>query len=147
MILIEDTRQQRGKHDNVHKYCKSIGVEIYPLTLAVGDYMLGCLIDGEIKPYGDKSVDTKQSIGELANDLVNDDFGLNRKYRKCYEQNIHLIVLIEEDGYTNLSDICKWKNKHGKLSGRQLMEKMYRLHVSYGVEFLFCNRKETGKKY
>jgi hypothetical protein len=38
------------------------------------------------------------------------------------------------------------KNKHGKLTGRQLMEKMYRLQVSYGVEFLFCNRKETGKR-
>ena len=52
MILIEDTRQQKGKHNNVHKYCDSQGIEIYPLALTVGDYMLGEVQNGKVVPIG-----------------------------------------------------------------------------------------------
>lgn len=145
MILIEDTRQQKGKHNNVHKYCDSQGIEIYPLTLTVGDYMLGEVQNGKVVPIGSRSVDTK-SLGliELANDLSKDEQALDKKYRKCYEQGIKLIVLIEEP-FGSIQEIASWKNPHGFVNGRKLLDKMHRLKMMYGIDFMFCDKKRTGE--
>lgn len=145
MILIEDTRQQKGKHNNVHKYCDSQGIEIYPLTLTVGDYMLGEVRNGKVVPIGNRSVDTK-SLGliELANDLSKDEQALDKKYRKCYEQGIKLIVLIEEP-FSSIQEIANWKNPHGFVNGRKLLDKMHRLKMMYGIDFMFCDKKRTGE--
>lgn len=144
MILIEDTRQQKGKHNNVRKYCDSQGVEIYPLTLSVGDYMLGERCGDKIAPIGKIAVDTKQSLIECASDLTKDEQALNKKYRKCYEQGIRLYVLIEEQ-FDSIYDIAKWKNPHGKIDGRKLLDKMHRLTMMYGVQFVYCDKKHTGE--
>ena len=40
MVLLEDTRQQIGKHENVRRYCERHGIEIIRQSLLVGDYML-----------------------------------------------------------------------------------------------------------
>ena len=123
MILIEDTRQQKGKHNNVHKYCDSQGIEIYPLTLTVGDYMLGEVQNGKVVPIGKRAIDTKFALIELAGDLSKDEQALDKKYRKCYEQGIKLIVLIEEP-FGSIQEIASWKNPHGFVNGRKLLDKM-----------------------
>ena len=56
VILIEDTRNQVGKHKNVESYCRRMGIEIVRQKLDVGDYAF---------PDGKISVDTKQDIMEL----------------------------------------------------------------------------------
>lgn len=144
MILIEDTRQQKGKHKNVHKYCDSQGIEIYPLTLVVGDYMLGERHEDVVVPIGGVSVDTKQDMVECATDLTKDEQALNKKYRKCYEQGIKLIVLIEEP-FGSIQEIASWKNPHGFVNGRKLLDKMHRLKMMYGIDFMFCDKKRTGE--
>ena len=144
MILIEDTRQQKGKHNNVHKYCDSQGIEIYPLTLTVGDYMLGEVQNGKVVPIGKCAIDTSLGLIELANDLSKDEQALNKKYRKCYEQGIKLIVLIEEP-FGSIQEIANWKNPHGFVNGRKLLDKMHRLKMMYGIDFMFCDKKRTGE--
>lgn len=144
MILIEDTRQQKGKHNNVHKYCDSQGIEIYPLTLTVGDYMLGEVQNGKVVPIGNRAIDTKFALIELAGDLSKDEQALDKKYRKCYEQGIKLIVLIEEP-FGSIQEIASWKNPHGFVNGRKLLDKMHRLKMMYGIDFMFCDKKRTGE--
>lgn len=144
MILIEDTRQQKGKHNNVHKYCDSQGIEIYPLTLTVGDYMLGEVQNGKVVPIGKRAIDTKFALIELAGDLSKDEQALDKKYRKCYEQGIKLIVLIEEP-FGSIQEIASWKNPHGFVNGRKLLDKMHRLKMMYGIDFMFCDKKCTGE--
>ena len=144
MILIEDTRQQKGKHNNVHKYCDSQGIEIYPLTLTVGDYMLGEVQNGKVVPIGKRAIDTKFALIELAGDLSTDEQALDKKYRKCYEQGIKLIVLIEEP-FGSIQEIASWKNPHGFVNGRKLLDKMHRLKMMYGIDFMFCDKKRTGE--
>lgn len=144
MILIEDTRQQKGKHNNVHKYCDSQGIEIYPLTLTVGDYMLGEVQNGKVVPIGKRAIDTKFALIELAGDLSKDEQALDKKYRKCYEQGIKLIVLIEEP-FSSIQEIANWKNPHGFVNGRKLLDKMHRLKMMYGIDFMFCDKKCTGE--
>ena len=144
MILIEDTRQQKGKHNNVHKYCDSQGIEIYPLTLTVGDYMLGEVQNDKVAPIGNRAIDTKFALIELAGDLSKDEQALDKKYRKCYEQGIKLIVLIEEP-FGSIQEIASWKNPHGFVNGRKLLDKMHRLKMMYGIDFMFCDKKRTGE--
>lgn len=144
MILIEDTRQKCNKHDNVHLYCESQGIEIYPLTLAVGDYMLGQRVDGTVTPLGRSAIDTKSGLIELAQDLSRDEKALNKKYRKCFEQGIKLIVLTEQP-FKTVGDIVKWQNRYGNVNGRTLLDKMHRLEMMYGIKFMFCDKKQTGE--
>ena len=134
MIILSDTRQQRGKHCNIESYCKNNGITLIPVTLQVGDYML---------PNGKVSCDTKASILELINDLYSDKKAFNKKYRKCYEYGIHLIVLVEEEIHS-LQELCKWRNNHTKLTGRELLDMIQDLETSYNVEFRFCNKNKTG---
>lgn len=39
-VLLEDTRNQKGKHKNVHEWAKANGVTIIRTKLLVGDYTL-----------------------------------------------------------------------------------------------------------
>ena len=136
MILIEDSRNKIGKHDNIIRYCKDNGIEIQRKVLNVGDYML---------PQGTKAIDTKANIDELANDLYRDKKDLNKKYKKCLHDKIKLIVLIEEP-IKNLSELKSWKSQHSKINGRLLVDLIHTLQISYGIRFIFCHPKDTGAK-
>lgn len=135
MVLIEDTRNKIGKHNNVFRYCKKHNIEICRKALLVGDYML---------PNGKISVDTKQSIIELANDIYSDKLAFNKKYKKCLRYGIKLIVLIEEN-IDCLENLVSWKSNRTRISGKFLYEMMTTLKLSYGVRFVFCDKKDTGK--
>jgi ERCC4-type nuclease len=94
LILLEDSRQQEGKHKNIHLYCKRHGIEIVRKCLKVGDYMLS--EDGE-NPCGDVIVDTKQDLMELCKDVMsNDHRRFRRQCEKAQEMGLKLIILVEE---------------------------------------------------
>lgn len=135
MILLQDCREKCGHHLNIEKYCKSHGIEIKRVRLNVGDYMF---------PNGKVSVDIKSGgLSELASDLHRDRLEFNKKYKKCYHDNIRLIVLVEQP-ITKMSEIISWKSKHSRISGKYLFDMMYDLKLSYGVEFKFCSKEETA---
>lgn len=136
MILIEDSRNKIGKHNNIFKYCKDNNIEIQRKVLNVGDYML---------PQGTKAIDTKQSLSELANDLYNDKLAFNKKYKKCLQDGIKLIVLVEEK-INNLNELVSWKSKHSRINGRFLLDMIHTIKVSYGVKFVFCDKEDTPRK-
>ena len=136
MILIEDSRNKIGKHDNIIRYCKDNGIEIQRKVLNVGDYML---------PQGTKAIDTKANIDELANDLYRDKKDLNKKYKKCLHDKIKLIVLIEEP-IKDISELKSWQSKHSKINGRLLVDLIHTLQISYGIRFIFCHPNDTGAK-
>lgn len=61
MILLEDTRQQAGKHKAKHKWFQEHGIHVNRTMLVCGDYQL--------PGRGDVAVDTKFSISELIGDV------------------------------------------------------------------------------
>lgn len=141
MKIYEDTRQKIGKHENIKAYCDKVGVEIIPKCLEVGDYQL---VGG-----GRIAIDTKASLNELAKDLIEDEILFNRKYSKAYNNNIRLIILIEDSNYIVVNDVLRWENpnkrcKKQALTGKGLYDKMRKLELSYGIRFIFCNKKNTG---
>ena len=48
-------------------------------------------------------------------------------------------------GIKSIEDVAKWENPYGKVSGKSLREAIYSCSIGYGIEFIFCNRRQTGK--
>ena len=151
MTLIEDSRQQEGKHKNIHLYCKRHGIEIVRKCLSVGDYMIE---DG--LPI---SVDTKMDILEICKDVMSSD---HRRFRaECIRAQllgIQLIVLIEElppYGKLDLWEVPRWKSsnqfhRYGDpmtmVDPVALRKALITMTKKYGVKFRFCNRRQSPSR-
>jgi ERCC4-type nuclease len=134
MIIFQDQREKKGHHKEIEEYCEKNGIDIIRKRLEVGDYMI---------PNGNISVDTKQDLTELAADLYRDKLAYNKKYKKCYRDKVQLVVLVEEK-VSSLTDIAKWRSPHTKITGKLLLDMMNTVRVSYGVKFMFCDKKDVG---
>jgi ERCC4-type nuclease len=134
-----DTREKRNEH--IRAYFNKHGIEYEIRKLDVGDYQI------EGKPQ--ISVDRKRSLGELSHNLMNpkDHSRFWKEVRRAREQKIKLFVLVEHGGQIkSIEDVAKWTDKYSGVSGRSLADEIYRVHISYGVEFLFCDKRCTAKK-
>lgn len=135
MILVEDTRQKKGQHNNISDYCKKHNITIEQKCLQVGDYMF---------PNGKIAVDTKANIDELAADLHKDRKVYGKKYKKGLKAKIRLVVLIEEP-IKNFEELSKWRSIHSKMTGRYLVDLIDEVEYSYNIKFYFCDKKHTGE--
>lgn len=141
MQIIYDSREKPDAIRAILAEFERSGVEYIKQKLDVGDY---------INPERPGIViDRKQSLGELCTNLCSphDKGRFWRELKRAREQQIRLIVLCEHGhGIRKIEDVRNWKNPYGQVSGRDLMERIYRTHIGYGVEFLFCDKRETGKR-
>lgn len=137
-MYIFDSREK--KNDHVKNYFDKHGLEYRIAALSVGDYMKG---NGKI------SVDRKQNLGELAKNLTNksDRSRFWREVRRARGQGIKLIVLCEHGGKVkDIQSVAQWSSPYSPVSGKDLMREIYRVHIAYGVEFVFCSKRSTGKR-
>lgn len=137
MIIYVDTRQKIGKHDIKHNQLLSLGHTLVSRKLDCADY---CTDNSNI------IIDTKQDLNELYMDLFTEHARFAREIRLAAEMNKKLIVLVEDGSIKRLSDIKKWKSNRGKANGTVLYRKMMSLHYAYDVEYMFCDKSETGLK-
>ena len=151
MILLEDTRNQVGKHRNVHAYCKQQGIEIVRTKLLVGDYMLAGPDVGQGGISGGISVDTKTlGVPEIAQNVFQDHTRFRAMCELAQQCGIQLIVLIEEVLPKGRLDY--WRSPIGKdglpkykFDPVILRKAMYTMQEKYGVRFRFCDGRSTGK--
>lgn len=143
MVLYEDTRQQAGKHKNVHKYCAENGIEIIRQALNVGDYMLAGPGGGGI------SVDTKYGVPELAMCVFQEHERFSDECKRAQKCGIQLYVLTEE--VPPGGRLVNWRSPIGwdglpmhKFKPDLLRKAMITMQEKYGVRFLFCRREHTG---
>lgn len=147
--IFEDTRNKAGKHKNIEQYCAKNNIEIVRQSLCVGDYTLPA--DHRV------CIDTKKDLLELIMDLGNDKSRFYKEVQRAIHFGIKLIVLTEHGGNIHgISDVGSWNNPilnpmHPRYSpkamtGRELMERIYRCHTAYGTEFLFCDKRNTGRR-
>jgi len=142
MVLYEDTRQQIGKHRNVHLYCQQAGIKIIRQALNVGDY--------QIAGKGDISVDTKMGVLELAGNVFQDHERFRAECLRAQECGIQLIILVEE--LLPGGRLDRWRPPIG-WNGRPvarfdpaiLRKAMITMQQEYGVKFRFCDGRSTGK--
>ena len=144
MTIITDSREKAHIIGRILDYFDREGIKHYSSKLIVGDYMN---IDNPRRV-----VDRKFSLSELATNLTNDSGRFMREIRLAKELGIHMIVLCEQGAWVKgIKDVAQWHNPmQGKIpyaiSGKDLMERIYRVHIAYDVDFLFCDKRSTGKK-
>ena len=137
MVYVFDSREK--KNDHIKAYFEKHGIPFKVQKLDEGDYQ----IDGN----PNITVDRKKDMTEMYNCVVNDKSRFMKEVRRCHEKHIKLYVLIEHGGQIkSLAYVRNWKPKYGTISSMEIAERIYRLHISYGVEFLFCDKRSTGRR-
>ena len=143
MVLFEDTRQQAGKHRNIHAYCEKHGIEIIRQALNVGDY--------QIAGKGDISVDTKMGVPELASNCFQEHERFRDECLRAQKCGIQLIVLVEEVLPGGRLDW--WRSPIGwnglpmhRFSPETLRKVLLTMQAEYGVKFRFCHPGSTGRQ-
>ena len=141
-VLLEDTRQQMGKHKNIYAYCQQQGIKIVRSKLLVGDY--------RISNRADIEVDTKYGVEEIASDIFHSHDRFRSQLERAKECNVQLIVLIEEMLPGGRLD--NWKSPLGrdgkpkhKFDPVILRKAMITMQERYGVKFRFCDGRSTGR--
>ena len=136
-MLICDSKEKKNEH--ILRYFDRHGIDYEIRKLDVGDYMF----EG-----GTISVDTKRSVDELASNMLNraDHARFLREAKRAADSGVKLIVLLETSKYKAIPDLREWRSKYSGISGRSLMDAIYKTHIAYGVEFLFCPKISTGRR-
>ena len=136
-MLICDSKEKKNEH--ILRYFDRHGIDYEIRKLDVGDYMF----EG-----GTISVDTKRSVDELAANMLNrnDHARFLREAKRAADSGIKLIVLLETSKYKSIPDLREWRSKYSGISGRSLIDAVYKTHISYGVEFMFAPKVSTGRR-
>lgn len=140
MVIIEDTRQQSGKHEKKRERFKAEGVDVIRSKLPVGDYALPPRV----------SVDTKKGVLEIAGNLCGNVAERQRFIRECKEARAlgcRLVFLIETGKYKKARDLIgtSVKLRDGRtIQGEQVFRAMALTSERYGVEFEFCRPGDAG---
>ena len=162
MTILEDSRNQTGKHKNIHDYCNENGIRIVRTKLICGDYTL---------PTNQSiCIDTKQDLGEVYNNLVQSHDRFARECDLAQQLGIHLIVLVEDDEIDSVENVHRWSNprykrymflktghEHGRFLGTKLPDRapidsprlqkmMETFAIHHGCEWQFCRKSETGHR-
>lgn len=142
-MLIVDSREHWTHPDSRDRHLKDYfdrhGILYRVEKLDVGDYML----DG-----GSLVIDRKSGLDELSTNLTNaaDSARFMREVRRAYSSGIKLVILIEQRGITCHDDVAAWRSKHTGVSGAELLKRMFKLEMSYGVRFFFCDKRSCGRR-
>lgn len=139
MKLIVDSREKKWEH--IAEYFEKQGIEYEVRKLDVGDYM----IEGQIGI----TVDRKRNLAELSHNLMNpkDHSRFWKEIRKSRELGTKLYILCEHGGkIKSIKDVALWNDKYSGVTGRRLLDEIYRVHISYQVEFIFTNKRSTGRR-
>lgn len=138
--IIEDTRQQAGKHDHVSVWMASHGVEFLQRheALPFGDYMA----DGS-----NVAVDTKRDLYELAGNVGKDHARFVREMERARTAGYRLVVLIEQHpAYNDREKLKGWRNRRGRIQGPTLEKMLTRLEENHAVRFEFCHKRDTARR-
>lgn len=144
MDIIVDTREHPDAIKWILMYFRSNGIRDIHKKLDVGDY---CVPQN---PH--LVIDRKRTLLELSENLGSGNGRFMREIRRAHDRKIKLIILCEcGNGIKSIEDVATWKNPmlekyKNAMTGHDLAENMYRVHIAYGVEFMFCDRDETGRR-
>ena len=112
-------------------------------------------------------VDRKKNLQELVGNVTQQHERFRKELIRASKAGIQIVILVEHgQGIESLEDVWFWKNprKHevryrtvnGKreryvvsakaTDGEQLYKSLNTMRERYGVKFVFCEKKDTGKE-
>lgn len=143
-MVIVDSREHRHAIVRIVDYFDTHKIPHITSKLIVGDYQLH---DNPLVV-----VDRKKDLSELCTNLGTDKRRFMDEIRLAKQLGVKLTILCEHGGNIHeLRDVANWHNPMlekypNAITGRELMERMYRVHIAYGVDFLFCDKRSTGRR-
>lgn len=144
MTIQIDSREKARAIQKVLAEFEKQGIKHFVSKLPVGDYI--SLDNPRI------SIDRKQSLSEVSANVGQDHARFKRELDRAQEYGIRLIFLVEHGGaIKTLEDVQNWVNPRLKehplaLSGPRLYKIMLTMQNKYGIEWLFCDKRCTGKR-
>ena len=160
MDLMCDTREHAKEYDRIKKQIEHFpNIRIIRSKLYVGDYM--SLDNPRLV------IDRKKDLLELCGNVTQQHERFRDELIRAKEHGIKIVVLCEHgDDIQTMEDVIFWVNprseetewrmvdghpakvfKYPKATrGDQLYKSLCTIHDRYGVEFLFCNKTQTGAK-
>ena len=139
-----DSREKAKAIKLILKEFEEQNVNYFVSKLLVGDYMN--LDNPKL------IVDRKQNLLEVATNLIQQHDRFINEIKRANSAEIKLIFLVEHGGsIKTLDDVQKWKNPRLKdskfaVSGERLYKMISVLCAHHNVDFIFCNKQETGNK-
>lgn len=157
MIIQIDSREKARAIKNIVAEFDKRGI-IHPVSkLMVGDYM----------NYDNPRliIDRKQNLTELCSNVCQDHERFRRELLLAQQNEIKIIFLVEHgNGIKCIEDVIWWNNPRrfkrvidsetGKwkevetkaMQGETLYKILRTQERKYGCQFLFCDKKDTGKR-
>ena len=153
-IQVDSREKQHAIQDILAEFDKQ-GVKHYTSKLFCGDYM--SLDNPRLV------IDRKQNLHELCSNVCQQHERFRNEMVRAQENGIKIIFLCEHGrNIKTLDDVLWWDNpratfrqkvngiwvtKHQKvMQGDTLYKILSTMQKRYGVKFLFCDKKETGRR-
>lgn len=143
MVIFEDTRNKPEKNAHIRTQLESLGYEVKRTKIYCGDYTF---------PTNQSiCIDTKKNMNEIESNLIHDHERFKAECIRATEAGIKLIILIQDEKITQLSDVFGWYNPRLRYSkkattGRTIGKMMYTMRDRYGVTWEFCTKSKCGEK-
>ena len=140
MILIEDTRNQIGKHKELNEQLERLGIKVIRTKLFVGDYSR---LDNQTI-----CVDTKKDWLEVAGNLTKQHERFRAECLRAKNNGIKLTILVEEDLPADRWESPRKRNGEvlSGVKGEVLQKIINTMQNKYDVNFIYCDKKETAKR-
>lgn len=155
MIVQVDTREKERAIKNIIRYFDTNGIKHFSSKMYVGDY---CNLENPLI-----CIDRKQNLSELVGNVCQEHKRFRDELIRAQENGIKLIVLVEHGGaIKELEDVIFWNNPRcverkkingvwtdvptKAMTGSKLYKVLKTMTERYGVEFRFCDKRETGRK-
>ena len=156
MIIQIDSREKARAITKIVEEFDRRGIRHPVSKLMVGDYM----------NYDNHRliVDRKQNLSELCSNVCQQHERFRAELVRAQENEIQLVILCEHGkGVKSLEDVIWWDNPRGvkrmkgadgrwrnvetkAMQGDVLYKILCTMQRKYGVRFLFCDKKETGRR-
>jgi len=139
-VVVVDTREQKN---HVTDYLNAHGIPNIRHAVYVGHYTI--LNDQSI------CIDRKMNLSEVCNNVTQQHKRFKDEITRAQAAGIKLIFLVEHGGtITSLDRVMDWVNPRLKtspyaVSGEKLHKIMVTIGLKYGVEWRFCQKRNTGK--
>lgn len=154
-----DTREHAKEWERIKGQFDALGVQYFRSKMYVGDYQ--SLDNPRLV------IDRKKDLQEICGNVCQQHERFKAELLRAKEQGIKLVILCEHGAdIKSLEDVyfwqnprkyqIRWKTVNGKrvkevisakaVDGNQLYKSLCTIRDRYNVEFVFCQKEETGRK-
>ncbi len=159
MQIQVDTREHAKEWERIKGQFDVLGVQYFRSKMYVGDYQ--SLDNPRLV------IDRKKDLQEICGNVCQQHERFKAELLRAKEQGIKLVILCEHGAdIKSLEDVyfwqnprkyqIRWKTVNGKrvkdvisakaVDGNQLYKSLCTIRDRYNVDFIFCQKEETGQK-